>query len=110
MASGFFVTATDTSAGKTVFSCALLSALARRGFSVAGFKPVAAGAVQTPVGLRNEDAALLRRHSSVSLDYEEINPITLEPLSRVEKSAAVLVAARVGPARLIDNIVLEEER
>ncbi|MGD8696973.1 MAG: dethiobiotin synthase [Gammaproteobacteria bacterium] len=104
MASGFFVTATDTSAGKTVFSCALLSALARRGFSVAGFKPVAAGAVQTPVGLRNEDAALLRRHSSISLDYEEINPITLEP------PIAPHIAARSAGISLSPDLLAERHR
>jgi pantoate--beta-alanine ligase len=33
---------------------------------------------------------------------------TLEPLSTVDRPGAILVAARVGPARLIDNVVLGE--
>ena len=36
------------------------------------------------------------------------DPDTLEPLERVEGSALVLVAARVGPARLIDNVLIEQ--
>ena len=57
---GLFVTATDTGAGKTLVSCALLAGLAACGLKTAGFKPVAAGAHRTPKGLRNEDAELLR--------------------------------------------------
>lgn len=40
---GFFVTGTDTDAGKTRVSAALLHALAQAGWRSAGFKPVAAG-------------------------------------------------------------------
>ncbi len=104
MAAGLFVTGTDTSAGKTVVSCALLSALAREGFSVAGFKPVAAGADQTPGGLRNEDASLLRRHSSISLEYEEVNPITLEP------PIAPHIAARSAGISLSPELLAKRHR
>jgi dethiobiotin synthetase len=104
MTSGFFVTATDTSAGKTVFSCALLSALARQGLSVAGFKPVAAGAVQTPAGLINEDAEMLRRHSSIALEYGEVNPITLEP------PIAPHIAARSAQISLSPDLLAKRHR
>ncbi len=40
---GFFVTGTDTDAGKTCVSTALLHALTQAGWRGAGFKPVAAG-------------------------------------------------------------------
>lgn len=40
---GIFVTGTDTGAGKTLVSCAILSALRRRGHRVAAFKPVETG-------------------------------------------------------------------
>ncbi|MBC5302371.1 ATP-dependent dethiobiotin synthetase BioD, partial [Klebsiella quasipneumoniae] len=46
----FFITGTDTSVGKTVVSRALLQALAARGKSVAGYKPVAKGSKETPDG------------------------------------------------------------
>ena len=43
----------------------------------------------------------------VRLDYLEIvDPETLEPVDRITQSALVVVAAYVGPTRLIDNVVL----
>lgn len=56
----FFITGTDTSVGKTVVSRALLQALASRGKTVAGYKPVAKGSKETPEGLRNKDAPCCR--------------------------------------------------
>ena len=42
------------------------------------------------------------------LEYAEIvNGETLAPLKRLEPGSVALVAARVGPARLIDNTILE---
>jgi dethiobiotin synthetase len=38
-----FVTGTDTGVGKTLLAAALIHALGRRGFKVAGMKPVASG-------------------------------------------------------------------
>ncbi len=44
---------------------------------------------------------------SVRLDYFEIvDPETLEPLEKIDSPSLVAVAAYVGPARLIDNVVL----
>jgi len=44
---------------------------------------------------------------SVRLDYFEIvDPETLDPVDRLSHSALVAVAAFVGKARLIDNVVL----
>ena len=40
---GIFVTGTDTGAGKTLVSCAILRALWRRGLRVAAYKPVETG-------------------------------------------------------------------
>jgi pantoate--beta-alanine ligase len=42
------------------------------------------------------------------VDYVAIvDPSTLEPLSRVDRPARALVAARLGPVRLIDNLPIE---
>jgi len=42
------------------------------------------------------------------VDYVAIvDPATLEPLARVDRPARALVAARLGPVRLIDNLALE---
>jgi dethiobiotin synthetase len=73
----FFVTGTDTDAGKTFASCALLAAAKRQGMSTLGLKPVAAGCEETADGLRNDDALALMRESSVQLSYEQVNPVTL---------------------------------
>ena len=78
----FFITGTDTEVGKTFISRALLQAFNAKGLSTAAYKPVAAGCEQTSQGLRNEDALLLQAASSVTLSYQEVNPIALaEPVA-----------------------------
>jgi dethiobiotin synthetase len=72
---GVFVTGTDTGVGKTLVAAALVHALAGRGLRVAPFKPVAAGADETPAGLRNDDAALLASLAGDAHPYEWVNPI-----------------------------------
>ncbi|RMF15638.1 MAG: dethiobiotin synthase [Gammaproteobacteria bacterium] len=79
MTQAYFVTATDTDAGKTVVSTALLSRWRRQGYSTLGLKPVAAGAEMTRHGLRNDDALALMSASSVNVPYEHINPVCLAP-------------------------------
>ena len=79
MAKGLFITGTDTGVGKSWVSAALIHALSQRGLRVAGMKPIASGCVQTPAGLRNEDALLLQHHASVAIDYETINPYAFAP-------------------------------
>jgi dethiobiotin synthetase len=77
-----FVTGTDTEIGKTWCSVGLLDALAARGLRVAGLKPVAAGAVPTAAGWRNDDALALQAAASVELPYDRVNPVCLpEPCS-----------------------------
>ena len=78
----YFVTGTDTGVGKTLVSCALLHALARRHPRVVGMKPVAAGLVQTPDGWDSEDAIALRAASTVRVPPALDNPVRLpDPLS-----------------------------
>jgi len=78
----WFLTGTDTEVGKTVASSALLQAATRAGFTTAGYKPVASGSEMTSEGIRNGDALALQRNSSLSLRYEEVNPLVfLEPTS-----------------------------
>jgi len=71
---GFFVTGTDTGVGKTLVTVALTRALVERGVRTAVMKPVAAGAIQTPEGLRNDDALELLAVSNVKSPYEDVNP------------------------------------
>jgi pantoate--beta-alanine ligase len=55
--------------------------------------------------------AIMRRRievcPSVALEYiAVVDPDSLEPLDRVDHRSVIAVAARVGPTRLIDNIIL----
>ena len=83
MTKAWFIAGTDTGVGKTHASCTLLHALRKNHDRVCGMKPVASGCVQTPEGLRNDDAvALIHASSTPHASYETVNPIALrEPLS-----------------------------
>lgn len=94
MATAYFVAGTDTDVGKTLISAALLIAAHRRGLSTQGMKPLASGSVDTGAGLRNADALLLQAHSSVALEYDEVNPLVFAP------AIAPHIAARQSGKRL----------
>jgi dethiobiotin synthetase len=88
---GFFVTGTDTDAGKTVVAAGLVAALRALGLKVGVQKPVAAGASRTADGLRNGDALALLAASGLELAYDAVNPWCFEP-----PIAPHIAAARVG--------------
>jgi pantoate--beta-alanine ligase len=55
-----------------------------------------------------ETAAEAMAARSVTPEYIAIvDPDTLEPIATVDRTALVAVAARVGPVRLIDNVIVE---
>ncbi|MDX1251354.1 MAG: dethiobiotin synthase [Gammaproteobacteria bacterium] len=91
MTRGFFITGTDTEVGKTWVAAVLLAALKARGHTTAAMKPVSAGCIETPEGLRNEDALILQRHATLALPYERINPYAFAP-----PIAPHIAAARIG--------------
>lgn len=95
-----FVTGTDTDAGKTVVSVALLQALSAAGVPACGFKPVASGAELQGEGLANADALALLAASAPGASLREINPLLFEPAI-----APHLAAARIG--QRIDPAVLD---
>ena len=76
---GYFVTGTDTAAGKTVVAVALTRALAARGLRVAVMKPVASGSDPTPAGPRNSDALALMAAATVTAPYDVVNPYCFLP-------------------------------
>lgn len=79
---GVFVTGTDTGIGKTWCSIGLLHAAATLGLRCIGLKPIAAGAVRTEEGWRNEDALALQQAANVPLPYDRVNPCCLpDPMS-----------------------------
>jgi len=73
-----FVTGTDTGVGKTYISCALLKALAKKGCSTIGMKPVASGCELSVNGLVNQDALDIQQAMSLKQDYSKINPFALQ--------------------------------
>ncbi|NGN96922.1 dethiobiotin synthase [Grimontia sp. S25] len=77
MNKSFFVTGTDTEVGKTVASMAVMQAVSKAGYSVAGYKPVAAGSKETEQGPMNSDAIRLRECTTVEVSYEDVNPCLL---------------------------------
>ncbi|MBU2897849.1 dethiobiotin synthase [Vibrio hepatarius] len=78
MTNAFFVAGTDTDVGKTVVSTAILNALAQKEIRTIGYKPVAAGCENTEHGYRNSDALFLQKASTLEVEYEDINPYSLE--------------------------------
>jgi dethiobiotin synthetase len=100
MHSGVFITGTDTGIGKSIVAASLLRALQAQGLRALAMKPVASGCAMTPQGLRNEDAELLRTHSSGAPDYALVNPYALS-----EPIAPHLAAAKAGVEIRLDAIV-----
>lgn len=95
-----FITGTDTEIGKTHVATHLLRRLARSGHRCAGFKPVAAGAEETPQGLRNDDALALQAAGNVELPYETVNPYCLAP-PIAPHLAARQAGVRIERARIL---------
>ena len=79
MTAKYFISGTDTDVGKTFIASAMLAAAKAEGHSTLGMKPIAAGCEETPDGLRNEDALKLIEQSTISLPYQQVNPIALKP-------------------------------
>lgn len=78
MTSAYFVTATDTDAGKTLVTSAFLHLATQQGLDTMALKPLAAGCLKTEEGLRNADALQLQSYASVKLSYDQINPVAFE--------------------------------
>jgi dethiobiotin synthetase len=98
---GLFVTGTDTDCGKTVVARGVVAALRARGLRVGVMKPVAAGAVSTPEGLRNQDALDLIAESGLDLPYATVNPFVYGP-AIAPHVAATQAGAAIRFAPLLD--------
>lgn len=97
----WFVTGTDTDAGKTLVTAGLLKAFEKLGKSTAALKPVAAGCYEDENGkLRNSDADILIECQTAQMPYQQVNPVTLrEPLS--PHIAARIDNKRVSVSQLV---------
>jgi dethiobiotin synthetase len=98
----FFITGTDTGVGKTLVTAALLRRLREAGLTVAGMKPIAAGAIPGADGPANEDALLLQAESSEPHPYAVVNPYLFTPAIAPHLAAAeagiVIDFTRIGAA------------
>ncbi|HKM16165.1 MAG TPA: dethiobiotin synthase [Marinospirillum sp.] len=99
MKKAFFITGTDTDAGKTTVATALLYAAQEQQLSTLAIKPVASGCEMTEQGLRNSDALKLMAHSSIKRPYAEVNPYAFAPAI-----APHLAAQEVGIALTISDL------
>ncbi|CAL4322621.1 dethiobiotin synthase [Buchnera aphidicola] len=80
-----FITGTDTNVGKTVVSSILLKKANKLGYKTAGYKPISSGIKQEKIinfkkenkeyQFINQDALILQKNSSITLDIKEVNPI-----------------------------------
>ncbi|PWW39204.1 dethiobiotin synthetase [Idiomarina loihiensis] len=113
----YFITGTDTDAGKTVAACAFVQYLVKQSQQVAVMKPVASGCHWQNGQLVNEDALNLMRQSNTSFDYDRVNPYTFEaaiaPHIAAADSGVVIDKERLLKAvdwfheRPIDSLVIE---
>jgi dethiobiotin synthetase len=96
---GFFVTGTDTGAGKTVLSAALLAAMAAAGEPVRAYKPVVTGLDETdaPQGWP-PDRELLAL--AAGMEPKEVAPLRYGPAVSPHL-AAELAGERIDPARVL---------
>jgi dethiobiotin synthetase len=75
----YFITGTDTDAGKTYVTRLMAKTLAEQSLRVSCLKPVAAGAVEglDEAGkpqLHNDDALILKNAANSQLTYHQVNP------------------------------------
>lgn len=75
----FFITGTDTDAGKTHVTSLLLKLLAQHKKRAIGFKPIASGCEMAFDQLVNADALMLMESATVSAKYDIVNPFSFEP-------------------------------
>lgn len=97
----FFITATDTDAGKTFVACALAHAFVKSGKNVAAYKPIAAGCQEIDGILVNEDAKLLSQFANCQQKISAVNPIAL-----VDAIAPHIAAASVHRQLSLEEINL----
>ena len=112
MAQSYFVTGTDTGIGKTVVSCALLSAYAARGDSSVGMKPVVTGSVCGEW----IDVNTIIAASSVDAPREWVNPYSFIPpiaphlaakQAGIEIDIGIISQAYCNLQKIADVIIVE---
>ena len=98
--SKFFITATDTDAGKTFVATALVKALVNTGRTVAVYKPISAGCEVIDGELINEDAFLLQQVADSNQSISNVNPIAYE-----EPIAPHIAAAKSNQSITVEDVL-----
>ncbi|MFL5823504.1 MAG: dethiobiotin synthase [Solirubrobacteraceae bacterium] len=98
---GLFVTGTDTAAGKTVLSCAIVAALRSQGRSVQAFKPLITGLQEPAEDPWPHDHQLLAQLSGA--DPEEVTLLRYGPPVSPHL-AAEMAGQRLDPQALLAGI------
>jgi len=101
----YFITGTDTDAGKTLVTEAVLLAARQQGLTTLAIKPVAAGCERCAEGLRNDDAVKLMAQMTTTLSYDEVNPIAFEPAI-----APHIAAQQAGQTLRLDRLITHCQR
>lgn len=96
----FFITATDTDAGKTFVATALVKALVNKGKTVAVYKPISAGCDVIDNEPVNEDAFLLQQVANCGQKLSSVNPIAFE-----EPIAPHIAAANSNKIITVDSVL-----
>jgi dethiobiotin synthetase len=96
---GLFVTGTDTGAGKTILSAALVAAIAAADEPVRAYKPVVTG-LDEAAGAWPRDHELLARVAGMT--PEEVAPLRYGPAVSPHLAAA-MAGERIDPARLVES-------
>ena len=94
MPAHFFVTGTDTDAGKTYVTCLLLEALKRARKTAAGYKPLVCGTRDDAIHLLNAS------HSPDGLALDDVNPVWLK-VPAAPYAAAMMENRRFDTTELI---------
>lgn len=94
MGKGYFITGTDTGVGKTVVAGGLAALYKNKGLNIGVMKPIATGCKRVHNTLISDDAVFLKRSAEVDVEYELINPISLE------QPFAPTVAARLSNTKI----------
>jgi len=95
------VTGTDTGAGKTLVSCAILAALRRRGVDVAAYKPVETGCRMNDGRLVGEDCERLAAAAGAGDDPRDVAAYLFR------EPAAPLVAAEAEGSIIERSLLLD---
>lgn len=97
----YFITATDTDAGKTYVAQCLVAAFIAQNKKVAVYKPISAGCSEINAQLVNEDARLLFNLANSDQSLAMINPIAFKP------AIAPHIAAKLTETKISINDITQ---